>query len=201
MDTKGEMMNPHDMKKKRAGIEDLNWDQDTNQDTAFGYQVRMARMEISSVPKRLAELREAADRAGVLIICMNAEMMAGRRHAEEAIRQAIRAKKEGTMTARSLEMEVLLYVSGQRQTSIAMGFGLHEGGMLTWIGLVPPSDSAWSMLEGLIRLCPDEEEIPASRIPGLQELFGITDEEINTVGRERICDLVIERTALLNILK
>ncbi len=165
------------------------------------YEVRMARMEIASVPGHLAELRDAADQAGVRIICMNAEMMAGRRHAEEAIRQALRAEKQGTMTARSLEMEVLLYASGQRQTSIAMGFGLHEGGMLTWIGMVPPSESAWAKLRHLISPCPDEEEIPACRIPALQKLYSITDEEIGTVGRDRITDLVIERTALLNILK
>ncbi len=165
------------------------------------YEVRMARMEIGSVPGHLAELRRAADQAGVRIICMNAEMMAGRRHAEEAIRQALRAEDEGSMTARSLEMEVLLYASGQRQTSIAMGFGLHEGGMLTWIGMVPPSESAWAMLGHLISPCPDEEEIPARRIPALQKLYSITDEEIETVGRERITDLVTERTALLNILK
>jgi len=165
------------------------------------YEVRMARMEIGSVPGHLAELRGAADQAGVRIICMNAEMMAGRRHAEEAIRQALRAEEEGSMTARSLEMEVLLYASGQRQTSIAMGFGLHEGVMLTWIGMVPPSEPAWARLGHLISPCPDEEEIPAHRIPTLQKLYSITDEEIETVGRERITDLVIERTALLNILK
>lgn len=165
------------------------------------YEVRMARMEIASVPGHLAELREAADRVGVRIICMNAEMMAGRRHAEEAIRQALRAEEEGSMTARSLEMEVLLYASGQRQTSIAMGFGLHEGGMLTWIGMVPPSEEAWRKIGQLITPCPDEEELPAGRIPALRKLYSITDDEISTVGRERIADLVIERTALLNILK
>lgn len=165
------------------------------------YEVRMARMEIASVPGHLAELRRAADQAGVRIICMNAEMMAGRRHAEEAIRQALRAEKEGSMTARSLEMEVLLYASGQRQTSIAMGFGLHEGGMIAWIGMVPPSEEAWRTIGDLITPCPDESEIPVCRIPALQKLYSITDEEIGTVGRERITDLVIERTALLNILK
>ncbi len=165
------------------------------------YEVRMGRMEIVSVSGHLAELRRAADQAGVRIICMNAEMMSGRRHAEEAIRQALRAEEEGSMTARSLEMEVLLYASGQRQTSIAMGFGLHEGGMLAWIGMVHPSEEAWTMIGDLIRPCPDENEVPAGRIPTLQKLYSITDEEIGTVGRERIADLVIERTALLNILK
>jgi len=165
------------------------------------YEVRMARMEIASVPGHLAELRDAAERTGVRIICMNAEMMAGRRHAEEAIRQALHAEEEGSMTARSLEMEVLLYASGQRQTSIAMGFGLHEGAMLAWIGMVPPSEEAWAKIGQLILPCPDETELPAERIPALQKLYSITDEEIGTVGRERIADLVIERTALLNILK
>lgn len=165
------------------------------------FSVRMARMEIGSVPEILSTIRDIADRSGTRIICLNAEMMAGRQHAEEAVRQAVRAEEEGTMTARSLEMEVMLYASGQRQTSIAMGFGLHKGEMLAWIGIIPDSAGAWDLLQWLVTPVPDEERLPESRIPVLQELYGITDAEIKTIGKGRIADLVIERTALLNILK
>lgn len=165
------------------------------------FSVSMGRMEIRSVPDLLSTIRDIAGQSRTRIVCLNAEMMAGRRHAEEAIRQAIRAEKEGTMTARSLEMEVMLYASGQRQTSLAMRFGLHEGVMPAWIGIIPNSTIAWDLLQSFATPVPDEEGIPESRIPVLQELFGITDAEIKTVGKERIADLVIERTALLNILK
>jgi tRNA threonylcarbamoyladenosine modification (KEOPS) complex Cgi121 subunit len=163
--------------------------------------VQMGKMQIESVPQLLTTLREIQERYSVWIVCMNAAMMAGRPHAEEAIRQALLAEEEGTMTARTFEMEVLLYVSGQRQTSLAMKFGLHEGEMTTWVGMIPYSDEAWIALAEYITLIPDEEKIPPERISRLQELFGITGGEIDTVGSGRIDELVIERTALLNIIK
>lgn len=165
------------------------------------WSVKMAKVQVESVTEVLRKIREISGRHGIRIVCMNAAMMAGRSHAEEAIRQALLAGEEGTMTARSLEMEVLLYTSGQRQTSLAMKFGLHEGEMTTWIGLIPDSREAWGELGDFMRLSPDEEEIPPERISLLQDLFGITDKEIETVGVGRMHELVIERTALLNVLK
>ncbi|MDO9539228.1 MAG: KEOPS complex subunit Cgi121 [Methanocalculus sp.] len=165
------------------------------------WSLKMAKVQVESVPEVLRKIREISRSHCIRIVCMNATMMAGRSHAEEAIRQALLAEKEGTMTARSLEMEVLLYASGQRQTSLAMNFGLHEGEMTTWIGLIPHSGEVWGELAEFMTIINDEEEIPPDRILLLQELFGITDKEIETVGTRRINELVIERTALLNVLK
>ena len=165
------------------------------------WSLKMAKIQNTIIPETLKAIRAIGDRYTVRIVCMNANLMAGRDHAEKAIREALLAEKEGTMTARSLEMEVLLYASGQRQTSLAMKFGLHEGEMTTWIGLIPHSDAGWKELLDLITPIPDEEEIPKDRIPILQRVYGITDDEIKTVGPDRIGELVIERTALLNVLK
>jgi len=165
------------------------------------YSIKMAKLRIDSVPRVLHEIREIAESLDLRIICMNAEMMAGYRHAESAVRHALRAEREGTLTARNLEMEVLLYVCGQRQTGIGMNFGLMEGDMIAWVAIVPSSDEGWKKLSGMIDVIPGEERVPEERIPLLKELYGITEEEIDSVGAERIEELVIERTALLEILK
>ncbi len=165
------------------------------------FQIRMARLRVESVPGMLDAIREIGESLGLRIICMNAAKMAGYRHAESAVRYGLRAEEEGTMTARSLEMEILLYVSGQRQTGIGMTFGLIEGDMIAWVGIVPGSDDAWKKLSGIMTFIQEEEEVPEERIPLLKELYGITDEELGVAGRDRIDELVIERTALLEILK
>ncbi len=175
----------------------------------------MVGIGVDSVPETLARIREIAEHHNVLIVCMNAHMMAGRKHATAAIEQAIRAENEGRMIARSLEMEVLLYASGQRQTGQGMKFGLHEGEMGAWVAIIASSDEkrtnsggeerifrkAWEDLCSITKEIPEEQGIPEERTPILQELFGISDAEISVVGSDRINELVIERTALLNILK
>ncbi|MBR1369131.1 hypothetical protein RJ53_06325 [Methanocalculus chunghsingensis] len=165
------------------------------------FQIRMAQIRVDSVPGVLHAIREIAESLDLRIICMNAGKMAGYRHAEKAVRHALRAEKEGGMTARSLEMEALLYVSGQRQTGIGMNFGLTEGEMTAWVVLLPASDDGWKKLSGIMVFIQEEEGVPDERIPVLKDLYGITDEELGVVGRDRIDELVIERTALLEILK
>ncbi|RQD81909.1 MAG: hypothetical protein D5R99_00655 [Methanocalculus sp. MSAO_Arc1] len=169
------------------------------EDTAWS--LKLGRCRIDSVSEFLGDLRALQERFGVRIVLMDAELMAGRIHARAALDQALRAEEEQAMTARSLEMEVLLYASGQRQTGVAMKFGLHEGEMTAWVAVIPDSAPVWEELESRISIIPDEDEIPDRRIPVLKELFGITDPELEAVGRRRIAELVVERTALLNVLK
>ncbi len=179
------------------------------------WSLKMVGMHVDSVPETLSRIRRIADHHNVWIVCMNAHMMAGREHAIASIEQAIRAEGEGRMIARSLEMEVLLYASGQRQTGQGMKFGLHEGEMSAWVAVIASSDEerrdrggeekaikeAWGELFMITKEIPEEQGIPEERVPILQELFGISDAEISLVGSDRISELVIERTALLNILK
>jgi len=165
------------------------------------FQIRMAQIRVDSVPGVLHAIREIAESENLRIICMNAEKMAGYRHAESAVRHALRAERKGGMAARSLEMEVLLYVCGQRQTGIGMNFGLTEGEMTAWVVLVPGSDDGWKRLSEIMIFIQEEEGVPEERIPSLKDLYGITDDELGVVGRDRIDELVIERTALLEILK
>jgi KEOPS complex subunit Cgi121 len=111
---------------------------------------------------------------------------------------AKRSFEEGKAIARSLSMEILVYVSGQRQCSLASKFGLHEGENSVYV-LVLDGDEvkAADLVKEIVKECepfsPNEEKLKAE--------FGITDAEIEAAGENRVEELVIERVALVDAWK
>jgi Uncharacterized conserved protein len=98
--------------------------------------------------------------------------------------------------ARTLSMEILLYVSAQRQCSLAPRFGLHEGDNFVYI-LIDGGDETAAKSE-LAKLIEDAPEVCAG-VETLKKEFGITDAELEIVGESRISELVCERVALMEI--
>jgi Uncharacterized conserved protein len=144
----------------------------------------------------------AGQRSHCRIVCLDAERMAGRRHVEAAVRHAIRAYEGGTAIADSLEMEVLLYAGGTRQTSIGRTFGMRPDTRRLYLCFIPASKQAVVEMEPWVRYTEDWDEcLDEEKIHALALLFGITREECEAAGRDRIQDLVIERVALLDVYK
>ena len=75
----------------------------------------------------LQKIRTIAESFDIHIICFNAGMLAGKRHARTALRHAVRSFKKGSMVSNTLEMEALLLAAGSRQCSVAALFGVHDG--------------------------------------------------------------------------
>ncbi|MBR5007606.1 MAG: hypothetical protein IKY09_01360, partial [Methanocorpusculum sp.] len=84
-------------------------------------------VEVDDVKKTIGLVNAAADKTGSTVVLFDAEKIAGFSHIESAVMHAKRSFEEGKAIARSLSMEILVYVSGQRQCSLASKFGLHEG--------------------------------------------------------------------------
>jgi KEOPS complex subunit Cgi121 len=162
--------------------------------------IRAAVFDVGNCGQFLQALKTIASENGTVIICFNADKLAGKRHAEAAIRHALRSWTSGTPIANSLEMEALLYASGNRQCSVASSFGVHEGMNRAYIACCPASDGVCGALTPLVRFVADawEDHIPERRAR-LKELFSITDEEIAAAGESRFTDLVLERVALLDV--
>jgi KEOPS complex subunit Cgi121 len=136
------------------------------------------------------------------IVCLDADRMAGRQHVESAVLHALRAYSEGTAIADSLEMEVLLYAGGTRQTSVARNFGVRPDTGNLYLCFIPPSAEAIREMEQWVRYIEDATEIlTKEKIQRLTQLFGVTREECETVGAERIQELIVERVALLDVYK
>ena len=165
--------------------------------------IRYADVSVRDPATLLGELREVAGRCGSRIVCFNAENLAGRKHAEAALRHAQRSFFSGEAISNSFEMEALLYAAGTRQCSAAVSFGLHKGANRLYVCCCPASGDLWGQLSCHMLFCEEpSEEIPPEKSARLMALFGISPAELVAAGGEnRLRDLVLERVALLNVSK
>lgn len=168
--------------------------------TDFSCEIRGAVFDIGDCERFLHALRTIASDTGTTIICFNADNLAGKRHAEAALRHALRSWTAGTLIANSPEMEALLYASGSRQCSVASSFGVHAGKNRAYVCCYPACERVWEALTPLVWFVDgDWEDITPERRARLKELFSISDEEIAAAGESRLADLVLERVALLEV--
>lgn len=165
-------------------------------------EIRAATCRITDVPAALSRLRDVAKQFSTHVICFNADMIAGKRHAETALRYAVRSCKKGAAISNTLEMEALLYAAGSRQCNVAASFGIHEGENRLWVCCYPFSPGIWDALSTDLSF-PGEgsrDFIDGDRRDALMKIFGISPEELNTLSNpDSIEDLVLERVALLEV--
>ncbi len=165
--------------------------------------IRAARCTIRDPAAFLQDLRAVAAVHDTRIICFNADMIAGRVHAAAAVARAVRAFEEGITISNTLEMESLLFAAGSRQCNNAASFGIHEGENRVYICCYPERAGIWAALEPLFRFVQESwDTIDPEKRNLLMETFAILPEEIAAAGGDRrIVDLVLERVALLQVMR
>lgn len=165
-------------------------------------EIRAATCRIADVPDVLRLFRDVTQRFNTHIICFNADVLTGKRHAETALRYAVRSRRNGTLISNSLEMEALLYAAGTRQCNAAAPFGIHEGENHLWVCCYPLSPGIWEVLSKVFSFPGewDGDTIGPKKRDRLIKLFGITPDEYNTLDNpEKLECLVLERVALLEV--
>jgi len=107
------------------------------------------------------------------------------------------------MVARTVEMEVLCYAAGTRQTGIAAGFGVREGPMHLYCAICPPDPEAAATIAARYPVSADDrDDIPPKKAARLMDLFDIGPLELEAAGGpEALADLVVERVVLLEVYK
>jgi len=164
--------------------------------------VRTATCFVSNQIAFLQKIRAIAESFDTHIICFNAGMLAGKRHARTALRHAVRSFHNGSMVSNTLEMEALLFTAGSRQCSVAALFGVHEGENSMFVCCYPTSDGVWDALTPLMAVTyEDWDIIDLNKRAYLMKLFGITEEESATCSGDCITELVLERIALLEVFR
>ena len=158
--------------------------------------IRTGTIQTDNIASTLKSITDIAESCGSSVVIIDATKVAGIRHIEAAVAHAQRSFSSGTAIARTLPMEILVYVSGQRQCSCAAKFGLHTG-LNTVYAVIEGGDeekTAELLRKDILTegpACPAENAI-------LMQEFEITPEELAVVGADRIEELVIERVALVD---
>jgi len=112
---------------------------------------------------------------------------------EFAVEKALKSWSEGRNVAKSLPLEILLYISATRQIRDAIKIGVSEGVNEAVIIFLKDCNIDFEEKE-VVRL----DEV---RIENVKRLYGISDEEIEIVGVERLPLLIRERIALFDVFK
>jgi KEOPS complex subunit Cgi121 len=170
-----------------------------NQSPAL-YEIRAARCFIEDRGVFLRTIQNIGRDYDTHIVCFNADMMAGRVHAEAAVQQAARSFSEGTAISNTFEMEALLYAAGSRQCTIAASFGIQPGENHIYVCCFPTRKGLWTALKPFLRFVKTgRDPMDARKKARLMVNFDIPAAETGTQDRDRITDLVLERVALLNV--
>lgn len=145
-------------------------------------------------------LRTARDAGGVdaSVQLMRASMVFGRIHLESAIDHAIRSFEQARNASNSLATETLLYASGTRQIDGAIKkMGIREGD--SEIALVAFGEFSLAELLEKANFKQDDSVLDgdASMLVG----YGISEKEIASVPDSKVFDLVLERVAMVDLLK
>ena len=165
--------------------------------------IRTALCTIDDRAEFLTRLRQIAEAHGTRIICFDADRIAGKSHVTLAITLAARAFKEGVNISNTLEMESLLFAAGSRQCNVASEFGIRDGENRLFVACVPETDEVWNGLAALFCFIEYDWDVigPEKRVE-LMRLFSISDDEVEAAGGvHRIADLVLERVAMLQVLR
>ena len=144
---------------------------------------------------KIKEMRKGKD---IVILALDADKLAGKDHLMFAIEKAMNSFKTGRNIANDLGKEIMLYASGTRQINRAMKIGVHNGN--NNIALVAIGEDV--DLSGFDEITPkDVVQYEGSKNRALMDIFNITDEEIKAAGVDKIPELVLERVALVDVLK
>jgi tRNA threonylcarbamoyladenosine modification (KEOPS) complex Cgi121 subunit len=160
------------------------------------------KITIRSVQAFLRELDAIAQSSNTTIQAADATKVAGRRHVDCAVRNAMRSFRDHRNIATDLGVELLLHLSACRQIRKALEIGVHEGEMdvlLIVVGATKSIERTATQLTSLIQSDPRVIEYDETKKKPLMHAFNITKQEIAAAGGDsRIPDLVQERLVLFD---
>jgi KEOPS complex subunit Cgi121 len=167
------------------------------------------KVRVANVADFLSLLKSIAHKYAVTIQAMDAELIAGEEHITAAVMKALRAMEERRNITSDLSLEILLYAAGKRQIERAFAIGVSEGDKKVAIVIVDTTaENDLAVVADEVKRRTGIKEAPVhesdynnAKKEKLKRFFNITEAEINAVGEKKLKMLVLERVALLDVLK
>jgi KEOPS complex subunit Cgi121 len=161
-----------------------------------------AKGKVQSVDDFLKEIDKIANDNGIIIQALNADVIYGKNHLISAFEHAKRAMDRKTNTTNSLAMEILLYTSGERQLKIAIPkMGVKKGKTNIAFVIIHDKISEKMINKLLKQLSLDRDDTVLEGNIDTLKKFGIGENEINTVAKAKYGDLILEKVAMVDIIK
>lgn len=161
-------------------------------------QIHEGTIFIDDTEKFLQKLKKISKDKGMVIQAFDADKMAGEEHIRFAVEKAMNSFKAGRNIANDLAKEIMLYAAGTRQINKAMKLGVHNGeNNIALVAIGEDID-----VSGFNDITP-KPVIHYNKYKNdtLMEIFNITVEELEAAGENKIPELVIERVALVDVMK
>ena len=157
---------------------------------------------IQDVDLFLKKLNNLSTNNKITLQAFNADLIFGKNHLLSAYEHAKRAFDRKTNTTNSLEMEILLYASGERQLKTAIPKIGVKAGNSRVVFLFSNEKLSNQLINEIFKelsLKRDDNAIKGDI--GTLKNFGFTKDEILTVSEEKYGNLILEKIALVDIIK
>jgi KEOPS complex subunit Cgi121 len=144
-------------------------------------------------------VEDVLDVVGSCSVLINAEYVLNVETVMFAVQKALKSWKEGRNVAKSLQMEILLYVSATRQIRDAVRLGIKEG--KNEVVAVLLEDRCLEKLREIGFIERRVLKMNEEKVKKIKEFYRIGDEELKIVGVEKLPLLVREKIALFDVFK
>ena len=163
-----------------------------------------AKGNIQNVDSFLDKVIKFRKEKELIIQAFNADVIYDKEHLISAFKHAKRAFKNKTNSTNSLEMEILLYSSGERQLKLAIPkMGVVSGnsnvGFIFVKDKVMSTDRIIDEFLNYVSLKRDDKVLLGNA--DTLKKFGIKKNEIQTVREDKYGHLILEKVALVDIIK
>lgn len=172
----------------------------------YNFKVIGCKGKISSVNDFIDQVNDFAIKHKICIQLLDANLVFGKNHIISAFEHAKRAMNQGSASTHSLEMELLLYAAGERQIKHAISkMGLKKNNTSFVIIFLYDSqikkeiNIIIDMFLRTFHLTEDDSVLEADE--SILTEFGITKQAIASVRKDQLVQLVLEKVALLDIIK
>ncbi len=150
---------------------------------------------INDTEKFLQKLKKTSKEKNTVIQALDADKLAGEEHIRFAVEKAMNSFEKGRNVSKDLAKEIMLYAAGTRQINRAMRLGVHNG--KNNIALVVIGEEL-----AFDEITPEHVlQYDSSKDDALMDIFNITKEELHASGEDKIPALILERVALVDVLK
>jgi KEOPS complex subunit Cgi121 len=154
--------------------------------------------EIHSTDLFIKKAQKFVKDPNLLLQFLNADYVLGEEHILSAYEHARRAFKTNKNISKSMAMEILVYVSGEPQIANALEkVGISNG--CERIALVVDENLDVEGLISHLNLKKADDVLKCSK--DKLEKFGIKEQEISAVDKDKIKDLILERVAMVDVRK